>query len=41
MDFFLMRRLVPSSLMSPKQKTLGSPLDCKEIQPVRPKGNQS
>ena len=23
------------------EKTLGSPLDCKEIQPVRPKGNQS
>ena len=22
-------------------KTLGSPLDCKEIQPVHPKGNQS
>ena len=23
------------------QKTLESPLDCKEIQPVNPKGNQS
>ena len=23
------------------EKTLGSPLDCKEIQPVNPKGNQS
>ena len=23
------------------EKTLESPLDCKEIQPVRPKGNQS
>ena len=23
------------------EKTLGSPLDCKEIQPVHPKGNQS
>ena len=23
------------------EKTLGSPLDCKEIQPVRPKGDQS
>ena len=23
------------------EKTLGSPLDCKEIQPIRPKGNQS
>ena len=23
------------------QKTLESPLDCKEIQPVHPKGNQS
>jgi len=23
------------------EKTLGSPLVCKEIQPVRPKGNQS
>ena len=23
------------------EKTLGSPLDCKEIQPVQPKGNQS
>ena len=22
------------------EKTLGSPLDCKEIQPVSPKGNQ-
>ena len=22
------------------EKTLGSPLDCKEIQPVNPKGNQ-
>ena len=25
----------------PKEKTLESPLDCKEIQPVHPKGNQS
>ena len=24
-----------------QKKTLGSPLDCKEIQPVHPKGNQS
>ena len=24
-----------------KEKTLGSPLDCKEIQPVHPKGDQS
>ena len=23
------------------EKTLGSPLDCKEIQPVHPKGDQS
>jgi len=23
------------------EKTLGSPLDCKEIKPVNPKGNQS
>jgi len=23
------------------EKTLGSPLDCKEIHPVHPKGNQS
>ena len=23
------------------EKTLGSPLDCKEINPVNPKGNQS
>ena len=23
------------------EKTLGSPLDCKEIQPVHPTGNQS
>ena len=23
------------------EKTLASPLDCKEIQPVNPKGNQS
>ena len=23
------------------EKTLGSPLDCKEIQPVDPKGDQS
>ena len=23
------------------EKTLGSPLDCKEIEPVNPKGNQS
>ena len=23
------------------EKTLGSPLDCEEIQPVHPKGNQS
>ena len=23
------------------EKTVGSPLDCKEIQPVRPKGDQS
>ena len=23
------------------EKTLGNPLDCKEIQPVHPKGNQS
>ena len=23
------------------EKTLENPLDCKEIQPVRPKGNQS
>ena len=23
------------------KKTLGSPLDCKEIQPVHPKGDQS
>ena len=23
------------------KKTLGSPLDCKEIEPVHPKGNQS
>ena len=22
------------------EKTLGSPLDCKEIKPVKPKGNQ-
>ena len=32
-----MRRLIPSSLVSPKQKTLESPLDCKEIQPIHPK----
>ena len=23
------------------EKTLGSPLDCKEVKPVNPKGNQS
>ena len=23
------------------EKTLGNPLDCKEIEPVHPKGNQS
>ena len=28
-------------LTPPTQKTLDSPLDCKEIQPVHPKGNQS
>ena len=33
------RRLSAEELML--EKTLESPLDCKEIQPVRPKGDQS
>ena len=34
--------LLNSSVHSSKEeKTLGSPLDCKAIQPVHPKGNQS
>ena len=28
-------------VLEKKKKTLESPLDCKEIQPVHPKGNQS
>ena len=28
-------------LLNCGEKTLGSPLDCKEIQPVHPKGDQS
>ena len=33
------QRIDPSNCML--EKTLESPLDCKEIQPVHPKGNQS
>jgi len=29
------------SWLKTQEKTLESPLDCKEIQPVHPKGNQS
>ena len=33
---------LPFSTLSPSfEKTLESPLDCKEIQPVHPKGDQS
>ena len=39
------KHLLISWLQSPSavilEKTLGSPLDCKEIQPVQPKGDQS
>ena len=30
-----------SFILSHKKKTLESPLDCKKIQPVHPKGDQS
>ena len=32
---------VPPELTVVLEKTIESPLDCKEIQPVHPKGNQS
>ena len=34
-------RLSLGGVMKMLEKTLESPLDCKEIQPVHPKGNQS
>ena len=38
----LLRKLSAEELMLLKlEKTLESPLDCREIQPVHPKGNQS
>ena len=33
--------LHPPSISVVLEKTLESPLDCKEIQPIHPKGNQS
>ena len=33
--------VVLQTLESPLEKTVESPLDCKEIQPVHPKGDQS
>ena len=35
------RRIDAFELWCSQEKTLESPLDCKEIQPVNPKGNQS
>ena len=35
------RKMVLINLFAVLEKTLESPLDCKEIQPVHPKGNQS
>ena len=35
------RRIVAFELWLVLEKTFKSPLDCKEIQPVHPKGNQS
>jgi len=32
---------MPNTTIVVLEKTLESPLDCKEIQPVHPKGNQS
>ena len=45
-DFTSRQNLKNSNIMFseffyPKMKTLESPLDCKEIKPVNPKGNQS
>ena len=37
----LQRKLSAEELMLLLEKTLESPLDCKEIQPVHPKGDQS
>ena len=35
------RKMVLINLFAVLEKTLESPLDCKEIQPVHPKGDQS
>jgi len=36
-----MKRCSTSLIIREMEKTLASPLDCKEIQPVHPKGDQS
>ena len=40
-DSWTIKKLSTEELMLLLEKTLESPLDCKEIQPVHPKGDQS
>ena len=39
--FLYLKYTDPFKVETMLEKTLESPLDCKEIQPVHPKGNQS